>query len=221
MMPDIYGRTESIMKKNVIKTIVAGSMLALALTACGGATEETKDYSSAFTDDAGNTGADTATDTDVTAATADETGADASEDQTSADRFAFTYNGTKIELGASYDDVKAAIGDATSEFTQNSCAFDGCLNMYTYGSSFEIDETVLDSGEAPYISAIYLTDDLVSTEEGLSVFMTKDDAVSIYGEPDEEGDSYIKYRSGDSVISIIFDDGSDTIASICISLDEY
>ena len=210
MMPDIYGRTESIMKKNFIRTITAVSMLALALTACGGATEETKDYSSAFTDDAGNSSAETDADANVDAA--DETGADASEDQTSADRFAFTYNGTKIELGASYDDVKAAIGDATSEFTQNSCAFDGCLNMYTYGSSFEIDETVLDSGEAPYISAIYLTDDLVSTEEGLSVFMTKDDAVSIYGEPDEEGDTYI---------SIIFDDGSDTIASICISLDEY
>ena len=221
MMPDIYGRTESIMKKNFIRTITAGSMLALALTACGGATEETKDYSSAFTDDAGNASAEAETDADANVDAADETGADASEDQTSDDRFAFTYNGTKIELGANYDDVKAAIGDATSEFTQNSCAFDGCLNMYTYGSSFEIDETVLDSGEAPYISAIYLTDDLVSTEEGLSVFMTKDDAVSIYGEPDEEGDSYIKYRSGDSVISIIFDDGSDTIASICISLDEY
>ena len=206
------------MKKNVIKRIVAGTMLAIALTACGNETETTKDYSSAFSDDAG--ASDANADADAATETTDDS-ADNTANQAAEERFAFTYNGTKIELGSSYDDVKASIGEATSEFTQNSCAFDGCLNMYSYGSSVEIDETVLDSGEAPYISAIYLTDDLVSTEEGLKPFMTKDDALSIYGDPDEEGDSYLKYKKADSVLSIFLNEGTTTIGSICISLEEF
>ena len=202
------------MKKNVLKMLIPACVIALSLAACGGAEEEVKDYSSAFGD---NGGATDETDADTTDAT-DEAGEEADADTVTEEGFAFTYNDTKIELGSSYADVKAAIGDATSEFTQTTCAFEGVLNMYTYGSSFEIDETAPD-GEDPYISAIYLTDDLVSTEEGLKVFQTKDDAIAIYGEADESGDTFLYYYKGDTVLRIVTAE-TGTITSIGIELKD-
>ena len=196
------------MKKNVLKMLIPACAIALTLAACGGNEAETKDYSSAFGDNNGQTQEQS----DETPDSTDESEDNADVTPVSDEAFSFTYDGTKITLGSSYADVKAAIGDATSEFTQTTCAFEGVLNMYTYGSSFEIDETVPDDGDS-FISAIYLTDDLVSTEEGLKVFQTKDDAVAIYGEANESGDTFLNYVKGNTVLRIVTDENG-TITSI-------
>ena len=98
--------------------------------------------------------------------------------------------------------------------TSMESAFDGCENDYIYGS-FEIAENEMT--ETSYIASIYLLDDLVATEEGLRISMTKDEALEIYGTPDSESDTSIVYLKGDSSLTIIFESAeSSTISSIVL-----
>lgn len=195
------------MKKNILKVLVPAVMLCFALTACGeDATQTTKDYSGTI-----QTGNSTnGNDADVSGET-QQTGNDETDaTPVSTEVFSFTYNGTKISINGDMDAVMAEIGEPNSTYVETTCAFEGCENDYTYGS-FEVDENEMT--DKSYISRIYLLDDLVSTEEGLKIGMTKDDAISIYGTPDEETDGDIKYYKGDSMLDIILSE-TGTVSSI-------
>jgi len=146
------------------------------------------------------------------AATEETETSETTENTISEEVFSFTYNGCKISINADMAPVLEAIGEPNSIFVETTCAFDGCENDYIYGS-FEIAENEMT--ETSYIASIYLLDDLVATEEGLRISMTKDEALEIYGTPDSESDTSIVYLKGDSSLTIIFESAeSSTISSI-------
>ena len=93
--------------------------------------------------------------------------------------YVFEYNGVTVGIDMEAAPIIEALGEAESYFEAASCAFDGLDKTYTY-SSFEIDTYEMEGKD--YISCIYFRDDMVETKEGISLFMTKEDMIAVYGE---------------------------------------
>lgn len=93
--------------------------------------------------------------------------------------YVFEYEGVKIWMDMEASPVIDALGEADGYFEAPSCAFEGLDKQYTYGS-IEIDTYELNGKD--YISCVYFRDDLVTTPEGVGLFMTKEDMVQAYGE---------------------------------------
>ena len=167
---------------------------ALTLTACGQADDVKRIEKEAVTAD---TAADNA-----------DAGADAQADsQDTAVKSADVYvyhaetdaGSIDVAVDMPMETVLAAIGEADSYFEAKSCAFDGLDKMYTY-AHFEIDTYPAEDGDK--VSAVYLTDDLTTTPEGLYIGSSKADMESIYGtDYEEKGSEYI-YKAGDMSLKI-------------------
>jgi hypothetical protein len=86
--------------------------------------------------------------------------------------YTFTYNDCQFGVDMIADDVLAKLGTPKDQYTSESCAFGGEDTVYYY-SSIQVST----NNEYGYerIYSIYLEDDLVSTEEGISVGSTADD----------------------------------------------
>lgn len=142
--------------------------------------------------------------------TADQETADAETVVESEDSFVFSYKGLDIRMNQDMSEVLEVLGEPNSYFEAASCAFEGMDRMYTY-SSFEIDS--YPDGDTERVSAIYFKDDLVTTAEGISLYMMKDDMEEAYGTDYEVMDSSCIYSRGDSTLTFILND-SDEIISI-------
>lgn len=110
--------------------------------------------------------------------------------------YVFEYNGVKIGADMDAAAIVSAIGEdeTKSYYEAPSCAFQGLDKVYGYGS-FEINTYELDGKD--YVSSVLFKDDTVSTKEGVSLFMTKDDMVKAYGSDysDEQG-MYVYEKEG-------------------------
>lgn len=131
------------------------------------------------------------------------------EEEGTADSFVFEYEGTEISVNQEMAGVLEALGEPNSYFEAASCAFEGLDKMYTY-SSFEID--TYPEGDKDYISCIYFKDDMVQTQEGVSLFMTQADMESAYGTDYEMDNGAFVYTKGNGQLSFIIE--NDEIVSI-------
>ena len=131
---------------------------------------------------------------------------------TNSSNFVFEANGTKIELGAKADDIIASLGEPVNYHESESCAFKGLDKEYTY-PGFVI--TTYPKDDVDYIYTITITDDTVSTPEGLAIGSTTADVEVAYGVADESTDAMTSYKdangnelqigfSGEMVSSIIY-----------------
>ena len=93
--------------------------------------------------------------------------------------YRFTYNGYQFGVGMDMKDVK--LGEPLDKAVSESCAFGGQDIVYYY-SSIQISTNDEEGYEKIY--SIYLEDDLVSTEKGISIGATVDQLKAAYGEPD-------------------------------------
>lgn len=108
--------------------------------------------------------------------------------------FLFVYNGIEIAIDEEAGTVLAALGKEKSYFEADSCAMEGKIRTYSYGS-FELDTYEQDGVE--HISCIYLKDDMVATKEGISLFMTEEQLFSVYGtEYTIEAGMYVYEKEG-------------------------
>ena len=94
--------------------------------------------------------------------------------------YLFTYNGVQFGVDMKAESVLASLGAPQDQYTSKSCAFEGEDTVYYY-SSIEISTNNEEGYERIY--SIYLEDDLVSTEEGVSVGSTAEAVKDAYGEP--------------------------------------
>ncbi len=185
------------MKKS-ISVIITAAALAMALTACGGTSEDVKRIEKDST---------SATATETTEVKAEEPvteGAEVTANEASSDGgyiyHAETASGSiDVSVDMPMETVLAALGESDSYFEAKSCAFDGLDKMYTYGH-FEIDTYPSESGDK--VSAIYLTDDLTGTPEGLYIGSSKEDMEKLYGTDYEVNGSEYTYKSGDMSLKI-------------------
>ena len=112
-----------------------------------------------------------------------------------------------VQVNADMADVLAAMGEPQSYFEAESCAFKGLDKTYTY-AGYVI--TTRPDGEKDFVNSILLTDDSVTTAEGIYIGSARADVTAAYGEA--EGEAMLSYTKGDCVLNFIFD--GDTVLSI-------
>lgn len=118
--------------------------------------------------------------------------------------FLFTYNGQQIGLNMKMADVQAKIGAETKKNTSDSCAFDGTDTVYYYDS---IRITTSDDRGYEWVYEITLLDDLVATEEGITVGSTADAVTAKYGQAEGGTDALLTYSKDGMKLMFSLKDG--------------
>lgn len=123
--------------------------------------------------------------------------------------YVFAYKGVKLVIDADVAETLPALGEANQVAESPSCAFDGTDRVYTYSNlviaTYEID------GVERYASISFL-DDIAATSEGLSLFMSYEDMVQLYGEDFADDAGFYTYEKDDMKLIISIED--DEISSI-------
>ena len=119
-----------------------------------------------------------------------------------------------VYVGTTEDELISNLGKANSVFEAPSCALDGMDQVYTYDHC-EICVTTYPEGK--FVSAIYLTDDLSSTKEGLAIGDSKEKMEELYGTNYEENGFEYTYTSGGMHLRIQFTD--DAVSYIYYMVD--
>ena len=118
-------------------------------------------------------------------------------------------DGYVVTINDNMADVLAALGEPLSYFEAASCAFEGMDKTYTY-SGFVITTQPGEDGQ-DYINSVRLTDDSVTTPEGVYIGCSADDVTAAYGEGSRT-ENVISYTKGDSAMNFILE--GDKVISI-------
>lgn len=176
-----------LMQKKCFALLLALS-LALALTACGGGAQPSASSAPAPSAAPSATGG----------------GSQTGSDSQGPDRYVFLANGNTVAVNDNMADVLAELGEPLSYFEAESCAFKGLDKTYTY-AGFSI--TTRPDGEQDFINSILLTDDSVTTPEGLYLGSSADDVLTAYGSDGEDLGTLIAYTKGDCVLNFVLNEG--------------
>lgn len=118
--------------------------------------------------------------------------------------YAFQIKDASISIDQDMTEVLDALGEANSYFEAASCAFEGLDKTYTY-SGFVI--TTRPDGDKDYVNSILLTDDSVTTAEGIYIGSSQADVQAAYGEANVEND-VIQYTLDNTTLNFILKDGA-------------
>ncbi len=130
---------------------------------------------------------------------------DNKEEDTSAKSFSFVYNNVKITPNDLVDPLITALGSDYSYYESPSCAYIGLDKVYVY-KGFSI-YTYPDENAVDHVLQVALTDDSLSTPEGLIIGDTAEKVVELYGEDySESGGSYAYTREKTTLTIIIKND---------------
>lgn len=165
------------MRKQIF-AIAAAAALSLTLTACGGESAATPSSSVQPTEQ-------TALSPHLTS-------------------YVFQVKDASISIDQNMTEVLDVLGEANSYFEAASCAFKGLDKTYTY-SGFVI--TTRPDGDKDYVNSILLTDDSVTTAEGIYIGSSQDDVLAAYGQANVEND-VIQYTLGNTTLNFILKDGA-------------
>ncbi len=121
--------------------------------------------------------------------------------------YVFEYQGIRMAMDMAAAEVIEALGEPVSYFEAPSCAFEGLDKIYNYGS-FELD-TYEQKGR-DYISGIYFRDDLIETPEGISLYMSYDELLKVYGEAELEQSGAVVYEKDGMKLRFLVKDGEIT-----------
>ncbi len=114
--------------------------------------------------------------------------------------FVFVYDGMELSVNEEIESVIAKLGEPVSYYEAASCAFEGLDKIYTY-SSFQLDTYPLNGKDM--LASIYFKDDLVQTREGISLYMSKDDMITAYGDATTVNDNEYIYEKGNGRLRFI------------------
>ena len=120
------------------------------------------------------------------------------------ENLSFTYNGTKITLGAEAASIIDALGEPRSYTEEPSCAFEGMDKTYYYGS-FYLSTYPLNGKD--FVYSFWFADDSVATEDGVRIGNTQADVESAYGVDCFNGTNTYTQSEGKSKLTIILIDG--------------
>ena len=121
--------------------------------------------------------------------------------------YVFSANGVEIKVGGDANAVVSALGEAQNLVETPSCGGGAEPDReYTY-AGFKFN-TVNENGKNVIVK-IVLTDDSVSTPEGISIGSTRDEVVAAYGDSfTENATGTLIYTDGATKLMIGFADGS-------------
>ena len=132
------------------------------------------------------------------------------EENDTAESFAFVHNNVKVTPNDLVDPLVKALGSDYSYFESPSCAYIGLDKCYVY-KGFTI-YTYPDSDAVDHVLQVVLTDETVSTPEGLTVGDAATKVVELYGNSYVESNGSYAYTSGKTSLMIIIQD--DVVKSI-------
>ena len=131
-------------------------------------------------------------------------GCGAAEPNQQEENFSFTYNGTKITLGAEAAPVIDALGEPRSYTEEPSCAFDGKEKTYYYGS-FYLSTYPLDGKD--YVYNLWFADDGVATDEGIRIGSAQSLVEDACGKECFNGTNSFALTKGRSRLVILIEEG--------------
>lgn len=179
------------MTRKTLLTALTALTLAVSLTACGGETSQTTVI------------------TPVAPTVAPVSSqAPAGETPVEPSTYVFQTGDCTIAIDQDMAEVLTALGEPQSYFEAASCAFEGLDKTYTYGG-FQV--LTRPDGDKDYVNSILLTDDSVTTPEGLYIGASKEDVTAVYGEGESLG-SGIMYTKENVTLSFILE--NDAVISI-------
>lgn len=120
------------------------------------------------------------------------------------ENFSFTYNGTKITLGAEAAPIIDALGEPRSYTEEPSCAFEGMDKTYYYGS-FYLSTYPLNGKD--FVYSFWFADDSVATEDGIRIGSTQAQMETIFGANCFNGTNTYMQSKGESKVVYLLEDG--------------
>lgn len=129
------------------------------------------------------------------------------QDESEKSKYAFkvlSADSFEVSIDQNMADILSAIGEPLQYFEAASCAFTGLDKTYTY-AGFVI--TTRPDGEKDYVNSIFLTDDSVTTPEGLYIGVSADEVISTYGKGTQT-ETLISYTDGNTTLNFILKNGS-------------
>ena len=130
-------------------------------------------------------------------------GCGAEEPNEQAENFSFSYNGTKITLGAEAEPVIDALGEPKSYTEEPSCAFDGLDKTYYYGS-FYLSTCPVDGKDCIY--NLWFADDTAATDEGIRIGTAQSQVEAACGKECFNGTNSFVLTKGQSRLVIAMKD---------------
>ena len=119
-----------------------------------------------------------------------------------------TINGYQLAVDQPIDSVTGAMGKEESYFEAPACAFDGVEKTYTYNNGAIEVRTYTNSEGSDFVNFVVLKNDLVSTDEGLSVGDSVDKVKECYGEDYKDNNGSFEYTKGNMKLLIVIEEGS-------------
>ena len=116
-------------------------------------------------------------------------------------RLVFIYNNVKISPNDLVDPLITALGSDYKYYESPSCAYTGLDKCYVY-EGFSI-YTYPDSKAVDHVLQVVLTDDSLSTPEGLIIGDSVEKVTKLYGNDYTESDGSYAYTSGKTTLIII------------------
>ncbi len=126
---------------------------------------------------------------------------DDTENNSSDKGFAFIHNNVTITPNDLVDPLVKALGSDYTYHESASCAYIGLDKMYVY-DSFVI-YTYPDDKAVDHVLQLMITDDSLSTPEGLRLGDTSAKVIELYGSDYEEANSAYAYTRGKTSLIII------------------
>lgn len=119
--------------------------------------------------------------------------------------YTFTHNGVKFGVDMDVAEVLTGLGNYNNRKETESCAFGGMDVDYYYS-----DFTIYTNTEKGYerIYCIELTNDMVETEEGVSLFQTADAVTAAYGTPSQSSTTGMVYEKDGMTLTFLLTDGN-------------
>lgn len=128
------------------------------------------------------------------------TPSDSTEDNTDKS-FVFVHNNVKITPNDLVDPLVTALGSDYSYYESPSCAYIGLDKCYVY-KGFTI-YTYPDDNAVDHVLQVVLTDDTLSTPEGLILGDTAEKVIELYGKDYVESNGSYAYTRGKTTLMII------------------
>lgn len=113
-------------------------------------------------------------------------------------------SGYSVAISDNMADVLNVLGEANSYFQAESCAFEGLDKTYTY-SGFII--TTRPDGDQDLVQSIQLTDDSVTTKEGVYIGSSASDVTAAYGDSDSVVETLLTYTIGETTLNFVLENG--------------
>lgn len=181
------------MKKNMkLRSLAVAMTLAICMVAAGCGKEQERTV--------------TIGESTSSAETADTT----QEKETSDKGFSFVHNNVKITPNDLVDPLITALGSEYTYHESPSCAYIGLDKCYVY-KGFSI-YTYPDENAVDHVLQIVLTDDSLSTPEGLTIGDSADKVIELYGNDYAESDGSYAYTLEKTNLTIIIK--NDKVVSI-------